>query len=83
MAIHTQLPIYKVAYDLLDASVDFVANMPRAFKPVIGGRRVTTATLPGIPAAPRFDKCRRCNRPLTSARSQQIGYGPKCASKAA
>jgi hypothetical protein len=38
MAIHTQLPIYKVAYDLLDASVDFVANMPRAFKPVIGGR---------------------------------------------
>lgn len=38
MAIHTQLPIYKVAYDLLDVSVDYVANMPRSFKAVIGGR---------------------------------------------
>jgi hypothetical protein len=38
MAIHTQLPIYKVSYDLLDASVDFVANMPRSFKSVIGSR---------------------------------------------
>ncbi|MGB2832952.1 MAG: hypothetical protein WBC07_08345 [Methylotenera sp.] len=29
MAIHTNLPIYKVAYDLLDAITDLVKNMPR------------------------------------------------------
>ena len=28
MAIHTNLPIYKVAYDLLDAVTDLVKNMP-------------------------------------------------------
>ena len=38
MALHTQLPIYKVAYDLLNVSVDYVQNMPRPFKPVIGTR---------------------------------------------
>ncbi len=38
MAIHTELPIYKVAYDLLSASTDYVQNMPRAFRTAIGGR---------------------------------------------
>lgn len=32
MAIHTQLPIYKVTYDLLDVVTDFAKNMPRDFK---------------------------------------------------
>jgi len=36
MATHTQLPIYKAAYDLLDVSTDFVKNMPRDFKRSIG-----------------------------------------------
>jgi hypothetical protein len=38
MALHTQLPIYKVAYDLLSVAVDYVQNMPRPFKAAIGGR---------------------------------------------
>lgn len=38
MTIHKELPIYKVAYDLLTVSVDYVVNMPRAFKGAIGGR---------------------------------------------
>ena len=38
MALHTQLPIYKVAYDLLNVAVDYVQNMPRPFKAAIGGR---------------------------------------------
>ena len=38
MAIHTQLPIYKAAYDLLDLAADFTKNMPRDFKASIGGR---------------------------------------------
>lgn len=38
MALHTSLPIYKVAYDLLSVSVDHVQNMPRAFKAAIGNR---------------------------------------------
>lgn len=37
MALHTTLPIYKVAYDLLDVAVDLVKNMPRDVKLVIGG----------------------------------------------
>lgn len=36
MAIHTQLPIYKVTYDLLDVVTDFAKNMPRDFKRSIG-----------------------------------------------
>ncbi len=36
MATHTQLPIYKVAYDLLDVVTDLVKNMPRDFKRSIG-----------------------------------------------
>jgi hypothetical protein len=38
MATHTQLPIYKAAYDLLDVSTDFVKNMPRDFKRSIGDK---------------------------------------------
>jgi hypothetical protein len=38
MALHTQLPIYKVAYDLLSVATDYVQNMPRPFKVAIGGR---------------------------------------------
>jgi hypothetical protein len=38
MAIHTQLPIYKVAYDLLDVITDLAKNMPRDFKQSIGGK---------------------------------------------
>lgn len=38
MALHTKLPIYKVAYDLLSVAVDYVQNMPRPFKAAIGGR---------------------------------------------
>lgn len=36
MAIHTALPIYKVAYDLLDVVTDLVKNMQRDFKRSIG-----------------------------------------------
>lgn len=36
MAIHTSLPIYKVAYDLLDVVTDLVRNMQRDFKRSIG-----------------------------------------------
>ena len=38
MAIHTALPIYKVAYDLLDVITDLAKNMPRDFKASIGGK---------------------------------------------
>lgn len=38
MALHTNLPIYKVAYDLLDAITDLAKNMPRDFKASIGGK---------------------------------------------
>jgi hypothetical protein len=38
MAIHTELPIYKVAYDLLDTITDLAKNMPRDFKASIGGK---------------------------------------------
>ncbi len=38
MAIHTNLPIYKVAYDLLDAATELAKNMPRDFKAQIGGK---------------------------------------------
>ena len=36
MALHTQLPIYKAAYRLLDVVTDIVTNMERAFKRSIG-----------------------------------------------
>lgn len=38
MAIHTQLPIYKVAYDLLSVATDYVINMPRPIKASLGNR---------------------------------------------
>ena len=38
MALHTQLPIYKVAYSLFDLSTDLAKNMPRDFKQGIGGK---------------------------------------------
>ncbi|RQR50112.1 four helix bundle protein [Burkholderia sp. Bp9125] len=36
MALHTQLPIYRAAYGLLDVVTDLVKNMPRDFKRNIG-----------------------------------------------
>lgn len=38
MALHTNLPIYKVAYSLFDLSTDLAKNMPRDYKQSIGGR---------------------------------------------
>lgn len=38
MALHTQLPIYKDAYGLLDVVTDLARNMPREFKQSIGGK---------------------------------------------
>ncbi|MFJ3048556.1 four helix bundle protein [Herbaspirillum chlorophenolicum] len=48
MAIHTQLPIYKVAYDLLVVVTSAVKNMPRDLKRNIGekiGSEVTEITV--------------------------------------
>jgi len=36
MALHHQLPIYKLAYDLLSATTDITRNIPRDFKRLIG-----------------------------------------------
>ena len=36
MAIHTDLPIYKTAYKLLDATTDIVKHMDRSYKRSIG-----------------------------------------------
>jgi hypothetical protein len=41
MATHTNLPIYKVAYDLLDVVTDLVKNMQRDFKRTVG-EKITT-----------------------------------------
>ena len=38
MALHTELPIYKVAYDLLGVTTELVRNMPRDFKQSIGSK---------------------------------------------
>lgn len=38
MAIHTELPIYKVAYDLLGVVIELVKNMPREVKQSIGSK---------------------------------------------
>lgn len=38
MALAKDLPIYKVAYDLLSLSTDVVQHMPRSVKVVLGGR---------------------------------------------
>ena len=37
MAIHTDLPIYKLAYELLILATNLTKNMPRDFKATIGG----------------------------------------------
>jgi hypothetical protein len=36
MALHTELPIHKLAYDLLGLAVDLVRNMPRDVKKTLG-----------------------------------------------
>lgn len=36
MALHHQLPIYKLAYDLLSVTTDLTRNIPRDFKRLIG-----------------------------------------------
>lgn len=41
MATHTHLPIYKVAYDLLDVATGLVKNMQRDFKRSIGDKITT------------------------------------------
>ena len=38
MALTNQLPIYKVAYNLLDSVTDSVRSMPRDFKQSLGGK---------------------------------------------
>ncbi len=37
MALHTQLPIYKEAYELLKLATNITRNMPKDFKGSIGG----------------------------------------------
>ena len=37
MAIHTHLPIYKEAYELLKLTTTVTKNMPKDFKGSIGG----------------------------------------------
>jgi hypothetical protein len=44
MALHTNLPIYKVAYELLMTVTALVKNMPRDFKRSIGGEISTECT---------------------------------------
>jgi hypothetical protein len=43
MALHSDLPIYKAAYDLLGLIVHAVRNMPRDMKPAIGKRMLNEA----------------------------------------
>ena len=38
MALHIDLPIYKLAYDLLDVATELTRNMPRDFKASLGGQ---------------------------------------------
>ncbi|GAA7772033.1 hypothetical protein RN01_06940 [Cupriavidus sp. SHE] len=38
MALHTDLPIYKAAYDLLDVVTEITRSMPRDFKVSLGGK---------------------------------------------
>jgi hypothetical protein len=38
MALHIDLPIYKLAYDLLDLATDLTRNMPRDFKASLGNQ---------------------------------------------
>lgn len=38
MSLHKDLPIYKLAYDLLSLATEVTRNMPRDFKASLGGR---------------------------------------------
>ncbi|MGY1490755.1 four helix bundle protein [Methylobacillus pratensis] len=38
MAIHTELPIYKVTYQLLELVAKLAKNMPRDYKQSLGGK---------------------------------------------
>jgi len=38
MALHIDLPVYKLAYDLLDLATDLTRNMPRDFKASLGNQ---------------------------------------------
>ncbi|OIR11006.1 hypothetical protein GALL_71770 [mine drainage metagenome] len=38
MALHTETTIHKTAYDLFDAVMDLVKNMPRDFKQSLGSK---------------------------------------------
>lgn len=38
MAMHTELPIYKVAYDLLSLATDITRNIPRDLKAGLGAK---------------------------------------------
>jgi hypothetical protein len=38
MALHTETTIHKTTYDLFDAVMDLVKNMPRDFKQSVGGK---------------------------------------------
>lgn len=44
MALHTQLPIYRAAEELLDVVTDVVTNMQRDFKRTIGEKISTECT---------------------------------------
>ncbi len=38
MALHTELKVYKAAYDLYGVVIDGMRNMPREAKPIVGAR---------------------------------------------
>jgi hypothetical protein len=38
MSLHSSLPIYKVAYDLLSVATDLTRNMPRDYRASIGAK---------------------------------------------
>ena len=38
MALHTELPIHKVAYDLMAVAIEAARNMPRDVKQLMGGK---------------------------------------------
>lgn len=45
MAMHTDLPIHKVAFDLLSLATDITRNIPRDFKAGLGARLNPTKTI--------------------------------------
>jgi hypothetical protein len=73
MGLHTELPIYKVAYDLFDMSTELARNMPRDFKQSVGGKlrdecleitvlifRANCARIPGRLRPRRLERSNRC-----------------------